>query len=130
MILFNNRKDKIMRLFLYYSISSNLSQNDITKINHRVAKNRKSVYFFFKKLPFNLKHKRKIIGLCITFLFGINQPLISSRAPLAINRLSNIKKISTISKLTNAQIQQLNNLILEFGDDSIKMEEAIFQVRG
>lgn len=69
-----------MTLLLYYSISSKLSNNEIANINQRVNKNRQNVYFFIKGLPLNSTNKMKKLGLYITFIIVISQPLSSFAA--------------------------------------------------
>ena len=51
-----------MSLLLYYSISSNLTKDEIIAIDKQVAKNRKGVYLFVRKLPSNSKIINKIIN--------------------------------------------------------------------
>jgi len=40
-----------MTAFSYYSISSDLTENEIIEINKQVSKNRESVYLFLTELP-------------------------------------------------------------------------------
>ena len=47
-----------MNSFLYYSISSNLTKDEIIAIDKQVAKNRESL----RKLPSNSKRKAKRVG--------------------------------------------------------------------
>lgn len=144
-----------MSSLLYYSISSDLTEDEIIEIDRRVAKERKAVYLFFRQLPSNSKRKVKKIGLYILFIFTISQPLVPcaiavvmSLPPIAIHRLSpieeiiirtnkNYAQIATIPtskvgkiKLTNDQIKQFNNLALQLNNGSIKMEKAIIQLTG
>ena len=144
-----------MSSLLYYSISSDLTENEIIEVDRRVAKDREAVYLFFRELPSNSKRKVKRIGLYIVFIFSISQPLVPCAAavvmplpPIAIHRLSpieesririnkNYAQITTIPalkvdkiKLTNDQIKQFNNVALQLNNGSIKMEEAILQLRG
>ena len=58
-----------MILFLYYSYSRRLSEDEIAEINKEVDRNRKLVDVFIKKLPFNGKHKVKIICFYMIFVF-------------------------------------------------------------
>lgn len=48
-----------MTSFLYYSILSNLTENEIIVIDKQVANNRERVYLFVRKLPSNSKRKAK-----------------------------------------------------------------------
>ena len=81
-----------MRALLYYSISSNLTENEIYKIDKQVFRNREFVYTFVTKLPSNSKRKAKRLCLYIVFIFAISQPLVPYAAavmmplPPAINR--------------------------------------------
>ena len=54
-----------MSAFLYYSISSDLSKDEIIAIDKQVAKNQEEVYLFVKELPLNSKRKVKRLGLYI-----------------------------------------------------------------
>ena len=60
-----------MSSLLYYSISSNLTKDEKISIDEQVAKNRKEVYIFVRKLPLNSKRKVKKIGLYLIFIFTI-----------------------------------------------------------
>jgi hypothetical protein len=42
-----------MSSLLYYSISSDLTEDEIIEIERRVAKEREAVYLFFRELPSN-----------------------------------------------------------------------------
>lgn len=54
-----------MTSFLYYSISSNLTENEIYKIDKQVFRNREFVYTFLTKLSLNSKRKAKTLCLYI-----------------------------------------------------------------
>ena len=60
-----------MSLLLYYSISSNLTKDKIIAIDKQVAKNRKGVYLFVRKLPSNSKRKAKRLFVHEMFLFQL-----------------------------------------------------------
>jgi hypothetical protein len=145
-----------MSSLLYYSISSNLTKDEIIEIDERVSKNREAVYLFVKKLPSNPKAKAERLFVHGMFIFQLGQPLVPCAAavvmpvpPVAIHRLSRIEQdrilsnknsypqIATIAeskvdkiRLTNDQIKEFNNLALQLNNGSIKMEEAILQLRG
>ena len=141
-----------MSSLLYYLISSDLTKDEIIKIDRRVAKEREAIYLFFRELPSNSKSKVKRIGLYTIFIFTLSQPLVPCAAavilslPPAIGRLLPIKEIKANKnyteianipaskfdkiKLTKEQIKQLTNLALELNIGSIKIEEAILQLRG
>ena len=144
-----------MTAFLYYSISSGLSENELVRIDDQVCKNREAVYLFLTQLPSNSTRKAKRLGLYIVFMFAISQPLVPCAAavvmplPPAINRLSPIEQDRILSnknsyhqfatipeskvdkiRLTNEQIKQFNNLALQLHSGSITMEEAVLQLRG
>ena len=145
-----------MSSLLYYSISSNLTKDEIIAIDKQVAKNRKGVYLFVRKLPSNSKRKAKRLFVYGMFLFQLGQPLVPCAAavvmplpPIAIHRLSSIEQDRILSnknsypqiahileekvdkiRLTNDQIKQFNNLALQLNSGSITMEEAILQLIG
>ena len=141
-----------MSSLLYYSLSSDLTEDEIIRIARRVAKEREAIYLFFRELPSNSKSKVKRIGLYTIFIFTLSQPLVLCPAavmlplPPAIGRLSPIEEIKTNKnyteianipaskfdkiKLTKEQIKQFTNFALELNNRSIKMEEAILQIRG
>jgi len=146
---------EIMSALLYYSISSDLTEDEIIEINKQVDNNREAVYLFLTQLPSNSTRKAKRLGLYIVFMFAISQPLVPCAAavvmplPPAITRLSPIEQdrilsnknsypqIATISgskvdkiRLTNEQIKQFNNLALQLNSGSLTMEEAVLQLRG
>ena len=54
-----------MTLFIYYSISSDLTQGEIIEIDRQVAQNREKVFFFVKNLASNAKNKTKKIIIVI-----------------------------------------------------------------
>jgi hypothetical protein len=145
-----------MSSLLYITVSSGLSEEELIKIDKQIFKNRKEVYLFIRNLPSNSKRKAKRVFLYATFVFQLGQPLVPYAAavmiplpPVAIHRLSPIEQniilsnkngypqIATIPeskvdkiRLTNDQIQQFNNLALQLNNGSIKMEEAVLQLRG
>ena len=59
-----------MTALLYYSISSNLTEDEIVEIDKKVFRNRELVYRFITKLPSNTKRKTKrvIIVICLGFV--------------------------------------------------------------
>ena len=63
-----------MSSLLYYLISSDLTKDEIIKIDRRVAKEREAIYLFFRELPSNSKSKVKRIGLYTIFIFTLSQP--------------------------------------------------------
>ena len=145
-----------MSSLLYYSISSDLTKDEIIEIDKRVAKNREAVYLFVRKLPSNSKGKAKRLFVYGMFLFQLGQPFVPCAAavvmplpPVAIHRLSPIERdiilsnkngypqIATIPeskvdkiRLTNDQIKEFNNLALQLNSGSITMEEAVLEIRG
>ena len=46
-----------MSSLLYYSISSDLTEDEIIEIDRRVAKEREAIYLFFRELSSNSKRK-------------------------------------------------------------------------
>lgn len=139
-----------MSSLLYYSISSNLTEDEIIEIDKQVAVNREKIYLFLTELPSNSKRKAKRLGLYIVFIFAISQPLVPYAAavmiplPPAIHKLSPIEQDRILSNekyypqiahileekvdkivLTNEQIKQFNNLARQLNSGSITMEEAV-----
>lgn len=144
-----------MSSLLYYSMSSDLSENDIIKIDKQVKKNQEGAYLFIKELLLNPKRKAKRIGLYIVFIFTISQPLVPVgnavmiSLPPAIHRLSPIQQDRILSnknyypqithifeekvdkiRLTDGQIKEFNNLALQLNSGLITIEEAVLQLRG
>ena len=55
-----------MNLLWYYSISSDLTKDEIIEIDRQIAKNRETVFFFVRNLASNAKDKtRKVIVVII-----------------------------------------------------------------
>jgi hypothetical protein len=107
-------------------------------------------------LPSNPKAKAERLFVHGMFIFKLGQPLVPCAAavvmpvpPVAIHRLLRIEQdrilsnknsypqIATIAeskvdkiRLTNDQIKEFNNLALQLNNGSIRMEEAILQLRG
>lgn len=52
-----------MSSYLYISIASNLTQEQINEIDEEVAKNRREVYLFVTRLPSNLKKRTQFLFL-------------------------------------------------------------------
>jgi hypothetical protein len=144
-----------MSSLLYYSISSNLTEDKIVEIDKQVAVNREKIYLFLTELPSNSKRKAKRLGLYIVFIFAISQPLVPYAAavmiplPPAIHKLSPIEQDRILSNekyypqiahileekvdkiiLTNEQIKQFNNLARQLNSGSITMSEAVLELRG
>ena len=64
-----------MTALLFYSISSDLTEDEILEIDKQVHKNREAVYLFFTELPSSSKRKAKRLCLYVVFMFAISQPL-------------------------------------------------------
>ena len=85
-----------MSSLVYYSISSDLTKDEILEIDKQVAKNREAVFLFIRKLSSNSKSKVKKLFVYRMFLFQLGQPLALYAAavmmplPPAIHRLSPI----------------------------------------
>jgi hypothetical protein len=54
---------EIMSALFYYSISWNLTEDEIIEINKQVDNNREAVYLFLTQLPSNSTRKAKRLGL-------------------------------------------------------------------
>ena len=140
-----------MTVLLYYSISSDLTEDQIVEIDLYVNKNRE----FVRNLPSYSKRKAKRVFLSVTFIFQLGQPLapyataVVMPLPTAIHRLSPIEQDRILSnqngypqiaiipelkvdkiKLTDEQIKQFSNLAIQLNNGSITMEEAILGLRG
>ena len=61
-----------MTALLYYSISSDLTEDKIIEIDLYVTKNRE----FVRNLPSYSKRKAKRVFLDATFIFQLSQPLV------------------------------------------------------
>jgi hypothetical protein len=143
-----------MGALLYYSISSDLTKDEMIEIDRQVANNREAAYLFVRELPSNSKRKAKILFVYGMFLFQLGQPLVPCAAavimplpPTAIHRLysnecneistnRNYPQLASIPptkvdkiRLTNEQIKQFNNLVLQFNSGSITMEKTILELR-
>jgi len=94
-----------MTALLYYSISENLTKDEINEINSSVAKSRQSVYLFVRNLPYNSKRKAKIVLLYATFIFQLGQPL----APYATAVMVPLPTQISIEHLVSAEVLRSNN---------------------
>ena len=113
-------------------VDQDLSKNEITEIDKRIAKNREAVYLFLTQLPSNSKVKAKRLFVYAIFISQLGQPFapyayaVMVSLPPGIERLSPIEQdrilgnknsyhqIATIPeskvdkiRLTNEQIKQL-----------------------
>lgn len=144
-----------MSSLLYYSISSNLTEDEIIEVDRRIAKDREAVYLFFRELPSNSKRKAKRLFVDVIFTFQLGQPLIPFTTavmmplPPAIERLSPFEQdrilgnknyypqIATIIEqkidkmvLTDEQIDDLNRICYKLQTGSITLDKAILEIRG
>lgn len=117
-----------MSSLLYYSISSDLTKDEIIEIDKRVVKNREAVYLFVRNSIF-------IFQLGQPFAAAVVMPL----PPVAIDRLSPIEEMDypQIADIPGTKVdkirltnKQINNLALQLNSGSITMEEAVLQIRG
>jgi len=142
-----------MTVFLYYSISSDLTEDEIIEIDKQVSKNREAFYLFFTELPLNSKRKAKRLGLYMVFLFAMAQPLapcafaVMMPLPPAIHRLLPIEEsrigtnknypqiavipASKVDKvvLTNSQIKEVDIIFDKYLNGSLNLEETILELR-
>lgn len=144
-----------MSLYLYYSISANLTEDDIVEIDEKVSKNQKAVSSL-KKAILRLKNKTKKVVIHGIFLFQAAQPLApyvySIAMPLApisfsgssleqsYKLLSDKKNYPTIAHiieekidnitLSDEQFKKFNDLAEELNNGVITVEEAILKLRG
>lgn len=143
-----------MNSFLYYSISSNLTEDEIIEVDSQVDKSREAVYLFFRELPSNSKRRAKQICLYVTFVVAISQPLtpyaytVMVPLPPPIERLSPIEQDIIIGHknsypqitpfiepkthktiLTDNRIEDLNIIVNKLENGSITLDEAILKLR-
>lgn len=142
-----------MTALLYYSISSDLTEDKIIEIDSQVANNREAVYLFFRELPSNSKRKAKRIRLYIVFIFAISQPLapyaaavmvplppqisIEHLVPADVLRRNNecpgiapiIKAKMDKMTLTDQQIEDLDLICYKLQTGSITLEKAVLKLR-
>ena len=88
-----------MTALLYYSISSDLTEDEIIKIDSQVVNNRE----FVRNLPSNLKRKAKRVLLYATSIFQLGQPLYTAAVMLPLPT-----QIS-IEHLVSAEVLRSNN---------------------
>ena len=86
-----------MTALLYYSISSDLTENEIIETDRLVPKNREVAYLFVRKLPSNSKGKAKELFLYGIFLFQLSQPLVPYTAAVMMPLPPAIYGLSSIS---------------------------------
>lgn len=138
-----------MTAFLYYSISSNLTEDKIITIDRYVSKNRE----FVRNLPLNSKRKAKRIVTYGMFLFQLGQPLVPYAAavmtqlppqtsiehliPAEVLRSNNqcpgiapiIKAKMDTMILTDQQIEDLNIICYKLQKGSITLDTAVLKLR-
>ena len=90
-----------MTALLYYSISSDLTEDEIIEIDSQVANNRE----FVRNLPSNSKRKTKKVFLYATFIFQLGQPL----APYAAAVMVSLPPQISIEHLVPAEVLRRNN---------------------
>jgi len=142
-----------MSSLLYISISSDLTKDEIFKIDQQVKQNQERVCVFIKKLPSNSKRKARKLFLYSIFLFQLSQPVFVTAAvvlplPPSIDKFSSIEeskikvnhkssqfiniytpKVDKI-KLTDNQIKEFNDLVFQLNSGSMSIDEVILQLRG
>ena len=129
-------KMNLMNIFLYYSISSDFTKDEIIEIDKRVVKNRKAVGLLVKKIIVSWQ-----------FVQSAAQPVASVVMPLppiTIHRQTPVEEIDRLSigiadlplpkvdkiRLTSEQIEQFNNLAIQLNNGTITMKEAVLRLRG
>ena len=88
-----------MTALLYYSISSDLTEDEIIEIDSQVANNRE----FVRNLP--SKRKAKRVLLYATFIFQLGQPLIPYAAAVMVPLPTQI----SIEHLVSTEVLRSNN---------------------
>jgi len=145
-----------MSSLLYYSISSDLTKDEIIEINKQVDNNRKAVYLFLTQLPSNSTRKAKRLFVYVMFTFQLDQPLVPCATavmmglPPAIHRLSPMNyeqerilsnknyspQIASIIEskmdkmvLTDQQIEDFNLICYKLQTGSITLDTAVLKLR-
>jgi hypothetical protein len=139
-----------MTALLYYSISFDLTENEIIEIDRYVTKNLE----FVRNLPSNSKRKAKKVLLYATFIFQLVQPLVPYAAavmvplptqisiehlvPAEVLRSNNqcpgiapiIKAKMDKMTLTDQQVEDLNIICYKLQKGSITLDKAVLKLRG
>lgn len=98
-----------MSSLLYYSISSGLTKNEIIEIDKEVAINRKAVYLFVRKLPYNSNRKAKRLCLYLVFMCVISQPLdLCAPVVLSSQNYSNATSLTQEKVISNQEFNSLD----------------------
>jgi hypothetical protein len=144
-----------MSSFLYYSIQSGLTENEIISIDRQVANNREAAYLFIRKLPSNSRGKAKRFFVYGMFIFQLGQPLVPCAdavvmsLPPAIHRLSPMEQDKILSNknsypqialiiqsemdkmvLTDQQSEDLNLLCYKLENGSITLDKVVLELQG
>ena len=138
-----------MTALLYYSISSDLTEDEIIEIDSQVANNRE----FVRNLPSNSKRKAKRVLLYATFIFQFGQPLVTYAAAVMVPLPTQISiehlvsaevlrsnnqcpGIAPIIKakmdkmiLTDQQVEDLNIICYKLQKGSITLDKAVLKLR-
>ena len=136
-----------MTALLYYSISSDLTEDEIIEIDSQVANNRE----FVRNLP--SKRKAKRVLLYATFIFQLGQPLIPYAAAVMVPLPTQISiehlvstevlrsnnqcpGITPIIKakmdkmiLTDQQVEDLNIICYKLQKGSITLDKSVLKLR-
>ena len=136
-----------MTALLYYSISSDLTEDEIIEIDSQVANNRE----FVRNLP--SKRKAKRVLLYATFIFQLGQPLIPYAAAVMVPLPTQISiehlvstevlrsnnqcpGIAPIIKakmdkmiLTDQQVEDLNIICYKLQKGSITLDKSVLKLR-
>lgn len=138
-----------MTALLYYSISLDLTEDEIIEIDSQVANNRE----FVRNLPSNSKRKAKRVLLYATFIFQLGQPLVPYAAAVMVPLPTQISiehlvsaevlrsnnqcpGIAPIIKakmdkmiLTDQQVEDLNIICYKLQKGSITLDKAVLKLR-
>jgi len=142
-----------MSSLLYYSISCDLTKDEIIEIDRRVVKNREAVYLFLRELPWNSTRKVKRLFVYVIFAFQLSQPLvpyatavmmplpphisIEHLVPAEVLKSNNrcpgiapiIKAKMDKMTLTDQQIEDLNLICYKLQTGSITVDKTILELR-
>ena len=136
-----------MTALLYYSISSDLTEDEIIEIDSQVANNRE----FVRNLPSNSKRKAKRVLLYATSIFQLGQPLYTAAVMLplptqiSIEHLVSAEVLSSNNQcpgiapiikakmdkmiLTDQQVEDLNIICYKLQKGSITLDKAVLKLR-
>lgn len=142
-----------MTALLDCAISSDLTEDEIIKINKQVNSNREAVYLFLTQLPSNSTRKAKRLFIYAMYISQLGQPLvpvttavmmplpsqinIEHLVPAEVLRSNNqcpgialvIKAKMDKMTLTDQQIEDFNRICYKLQTGSITLDTAVLRLR-